>query len=85
MGRVHVDITMPLSSCLQQSAIVPDPIVMGHDPASPARKRMTMIIGMLVLTPQAIVQTRKKNVHTLYTMTRPYSSDIGAITSGPRA
>lgn len=62
---------MPLSSCFQQSAMVPEPIVIGQHPASPARKRITMIIGMLVLTPQAIVQTKKKNVQTLYTITRP--------------
>lgn len=63
IGKVQADMTMPRSCCLQQSATVPEPIVIGQDPASPARNLMTMIIPRLVDRPQARVKTIKKKVH----------------------
>lgn len=64
MGSVHADMTVPRSSCFQQSATVPEPIVMGQDPASPATNLKKMIMPRLVDKPQARVKTIKKKVHT---------------------
>ena len=47
MGNVQILMTFPLWSCLNVSAIDPDPTVNGHDPATPARKRNTISIDRL--------------------------------------
>lgn len=56
--------TFPRSSCLNVSAIVPDPTVIGLDPATPARNRKTMSIEILVDLEQPMVKTRNRKVLT---------------------
>jgi hypothetical protein len=54
--------TFPRWSCLNVSAMDPDPTVKGHEPAVPARKRNTINIDRLVDLPQAKLNTMKRNV-----------------------
>jgi hypothetical protein len=65
------------------SATVPEPMVNGHTPATPANSRKTISCGRLCATAQAMVKMRKRMLQVWYRGTRPYISDRGAITKGP--
>jgi hypothetical protein len=67
------------------SAIVPPPIVNGADPAHPAKKRKATSMPIEFETAQAMLKTTKRALATLYSGIRPYSSDMGAMISGPMA
>ena len=84
MGKLQMDMTLPRCSCLKVSAIVPEPTVMGQDPATPAKKRNTISIEMLVDLEQPMLKARNRNVLTWYTGKRPYSSEAGAMIKGPK-
>lgn len=71
MGKLHIDMTLPLCSCLKVSAIVPEPMVMGEEPATPAKKRNTINIEILVDLAQPMLNARNRNVLTWYTGRRP--------------
>jgi hypothetical protein len=76
----HADIAVALCSLDITSAMVPPPRVKGAAPTQPARNRNTISILRLLLTAQHIVNMKNKTLHAWYSGSRPYISDIGAIT-----
>jgi hypothetical protein len=64
MGNVQMDMTLPRSSCLNVSAMLPDPTVRGHDPDTPAKKRQMIKDVKLVDRAQPTVNIKNKKVLT---------------------
>ena len=75
----------PRCSTAIRSAIVPPPSVMGATPRQPARNRKPINMFQLVESAQPTVKQRNSTLETLYTMSRPNISLIGARTIGPKA
>jgi hypothetical protein len=63
-GIDHTAIALPRSSWRKQSATVPGPMVKGHAPTRPVRKRKTMSMGMLTDKPQATFMRTKRTEQT---------------------
>lgn len=83
--RAHIAIAFARCCGGKMSAIVPAPIVIGAAPAQPANTRKAMSMPMLLLTAHAIVKMTNKALQTWYITNLPYSSDRGAMKSGPMA
>ena len=74
----------PRRSCGIISAMDPAPRVIGHDAAMPEKKRNAMRPPRFGASAHAILKIKKMKLQTLYTITRPYSSDKGAMSKGPK-
>lgn len=80
-------IAPPRFSCTKTSAMLPAKIVIGHDPAIPARRRNANSAPMddEGARAHARFQITNSTLHVWYTGIRPYISDRGAINRGPIA
>jgi hypothetical protein len=74
----------PLFSTGITSEMVPPPIVRGAELTAPSRKRKTIKVMTSGDMAHATVKQMKRTLHVVYTIERPWTSDNGATTRGPR-
>ena len=83
--RIYVAIANPRFSAGTISAIDPAPMVIGQEPGIPASKRNTIRAPRLLDTAHAMLKMRNRMAQTMYRILRPYISERGAMTMGPKA
>lgn len=82
--KIHEAIAAPRFSLAMISASDPAPRASGQHPASPASSRNTIRPFKLGANAHATVNITNKTLKMLYKCSRPYISDRGAITKGPK-